>query len=296
MQEPGSSERIWWGDVNAADHGGALRAAAREGCPLASASRTSTSSTLSQVQTPRTAWRCGSSRRARGMRSSRRRSSSIQPTRSSRASSLTRSSCTHRPSPLVPTRTGLEARPSFCCTRHALEVVIGGTFYAGEIKKSIFTLMNDRLPLERVLPMHCSANVDDDGQVAVFFGLSGTGKTTLSADPQRHLIGDDEHGWSDDGIFNIEGGCYAKVIRLSPDGGAGDLTERRAPSGPSWRTSSSTSRGFSISTTTRRPRTRVARTSSSGSRTRCRPSGQVIRHPSCSSRPTPSGSCPRSRG
>ena len=116
---------------------------------------------------------------------------------------------------LVPTRDGTRSECAIILDIEKKRVSVIATAYAGEIKKSLFTLMNHLLPQKGVLPMHCAANLGKDGGTAIFFGLSGTGKTSLSADPGRMMIGDDEHGWSDAGIFNFEGGLYAKCINLS---------------------------------------------------------------------------------
>jgi len=216
VREPGSEDRVWWSDVNADLSVGAferlrdkLTTRLGEGdlyvvdC-FAGADPAHRISVRVVTESP---WHALFAKTL-----------FIDPTEEELARMETQALVLHAPSATaVPEED--ETRSGTFVVLHPtrMEVLIGGTYYAGEIKKSIFTLLNDRLPLEGVFPMHCSANVGAKNKVAVFFGLSGTGKTTLSADPERDLVGDDEHGWGDDGVFNFEGGCYAKVIRLSEE-------------------------------------------------------------------------------
>jgi phosphoenolpyruvate carboxykinase (ATP) len=216
VREPGSEERIWWGDVNRAldeQRFDALRDKVTS--YLADRDLYVVDAFAGADPAHRISVRVVTDRPYHALFA---RTMFIVPSAEELA--------VFEPQALVLHAPGLEADPDTDGTRTGTfvvlhpsrqEVLVGGTFYAGEIKKSIFTLMNDRLPLEDVFPMHCSANVGENGKVAIFFGLSGTGKTTLSADPSRQLIGDDEHGWGHAGVFNIEGGCYAKVIRLSAE-------------------------------------------------------------------------------
>jgi phosphoenolpyruvate carboxykinase (ATP) len=216
VREPGSESRIWWGAVNAEmseehferlRHKVALRLAEGDVYVVDAFAGADPAHRIAVRVVSESPWHALFAKTL-----------FIDPTDEELEEMEPQALILHAPSVSAdPDEDGTRSETFICLHPSRLEVVIGGTYYAGEIKKSVFSLMNDRLPLEGVLPMHCSANVDDVGRVAVFFGLSGTGKTTLSADPERHLIGDDEHGWADDGVFNFEGGCYAKVIRLSAD-------------------------------------------------------------------------------
>jgi phosphoenolpyruvate carboxykinase (ATP) len=217
VREPGSEDRIWWGDTNAAlskEHFEGLRAKV-----VAQLERHD----LYVIDAF-----CGSDAKHRcavrvltthPYHALFAKTMFIEPAETELAGFEPDVLVLHEPEVEAdPKQDGTRTEVFICLHPTRGEILIGGTFYGGEIKKSVFTLMNDRLPLEGVMPMHCSANVSVDGKdVAVFFGLSGTGKTTLSAEPSRLLIGDDEHGWGDDGVFNFEGGCYAKTIRLSAE-------------------------------------------------------------------------------
>jgi len=217
VREPGSADRIWWGDVNgeiSEEHFDGLRA--KVAAHLEQGDVYVVDAFCGADPKHRLAVRVLTAHPYHALFS---RTMFIEPTAAELAAFEPDALVLHEPQVEAdPDRDGTRSGVFVCLHPSRGEILIGGTFYGGEIKKSVFTLMNDRLPLDGVMPMHCSANVSQDGQdVAVFFGLSGTGKTTLSADPSRLLIGDDEHGWGDDGVFNFEGGCYAKTIRLSAE-------------------------------------------------------------------------------
>ena len=216
VREPSSEDRVWWGQVNqpiAAENADDLRRRLRE--HLSRGDVWVVDAFAGAHPDYRLALRVVTESPWHALFA---RLLFIDPDREELAAHVPEALVLHAPSFVAdPERDGTRAPNFVILDLSGPEILIGGTAYAGEIKKSIFTLMNDRLPNAGVLSMHCSANVGADGRVAVFFGLSGTGKTTLSTDSQRPLIGDDEHGWADDGVFNIEGGCYAKVINLSAE-------------------------------------------------------------------------------
>jgi phosphoenolpyruvate carboxykinase (ATP) len=216
VREPGSEDRIWWGEVNAEiSEEGFERLRDKVAARLAQGDVYVVDAFAGADPAHRIAVRVVSESAWHALFA---KTLFIEPTARELDEMEPQALVLHAPSvTAVPDDDGTRSETFVVLHPTRAEVVIGGTWYAGEIKKSIFTLMNDRLPLEDVFPMHCSANLGDDGAVSVFFGLSGTGKTTLSADPERHLIGDDEHGWGDEGVFNFEGGCYAKVIRLNSE-------------------------------------------------------------------------------
>ncbi|HEX5450713.1 MAG TPA: phosphoenolpyruvate carboxykinase (ATP) [Gaiellaceae bacterium] len=215
VQEPSSEERIWWGEVNqplSEDHFDGLREKVTARLGLADALYV-IDAFAGADEAHRIAVRVITAHPYHALFA---KTMFIDPTPDERDSFTPDAVVLHAPDVEAdPEEDGVRSSTFVVLHPGRTELLVGGTYYAGEIKKSIFSVMNDRLPLEGVFPMHCSANVGNDGSVAVFFGLSGTGKTTLSADPSRYLIGDDEHGWGTNGVFNIEGGCYAKTIRLS---------------------------------------------------------------------------------